>query len=235
MDIGENLIAPFLWHKRIRRLAMIVCTHPDGDHYNGIPFILRQFRPKTLWVNGFDSEEKGYGQMLELAKQLGIEAKVPTAGMVLSQSEEATLTALTGGQTARASRAAGEGTKMELGGNNQSLVLRFTHGQTSFLLPSDIERETENALVTRFKGKLKTEVLVAPHHGSATSSSEEFLRAVSPRYVAISAGQNQAGHFPAPEIMARYEKLGLATFNTAGQGSLFFHTDGTDIRVQSYR
>lgn len=235
MDVGENLIAPYLWHQQIGRLAAIVCTHPDDDHYNGIPFLLRQFRPKVLWVNGYESKEKGYRQMLELAKQLQIEIKVPTAGLILAQHEEATLTALTDGQ--RLGEAGGEGQDEAKGlsRNNHSLVLRFTHGQTSFLLPSDIERDTENALTVNLQDRLKADVLVAPHHGSATSSSEGFLQAVSPRYVAISAGQNQAGHFPAPETMAQYQKLGITTLNTAEQGTLFFQTDGKDIRVQSYR
>lgn len=235
MEVGENLIAPFLWHKKITRLAAVVCTHPDEDHYNGIPFILWQFRPKTLWVNGYDSEDRGYRQMLDLAKRLQIETRVPAAGMILWQSEKISLTALTGGQTTSASPAEGEDKKMGLSGNDRSLVLRFTHDQISFLLPSDIERGTENFLSGSLKETLKADVLVAPHHGSSTSSSESFLEAAAPRYVAISAGQNQAGHFPAPEVMTRYKKLHLVTFNTAEQGSLFFQTDGHDIRVNTYR
>jgi len=235
MDVGKNLIAPFLWHKRINRLAMIVCTHPDDDHYSGIPFILKQFRPKTLWVNGYDSEEKGYRQMLELATELQIEIKVPTAGMVLTHREGVTLTAFTGGLSRRTDLTEGATEKKGMSRNDQSLVLRLTHGETSFLLPSDIEKETENALLDRLQHNLKSDVLVAPHHGSATSSSEAFLQEVAPRYVAISAGQNQAGHFPAPETTDRYQKLGFTVLNTAGQGSLFFQTDGKDIRVQSYR
>ena len=119
------------------------------------------------------------------------------------------------------------------GRNNQSLVLRLTHGQASFLLPSDIEEEAERSLLGR--PGLKSEVMVAPHHGSATSSSIEFVRAVAPRYVAISAGQNQAGHFPASEIVARYNELGCTIVNTAEHGSLFFRTAGKEIQVTTYR
>jgi competence protein ComEC len=235
MDVGENLIAPFLWHKRITRLSMIVCTHPDDDHYNGIPFILAQFKPRILWVNGYDSDEKSYLQMLELANELHIETKVPTEGMILMQSEGAMLSALTGGQSRSIESTEGVDKKKGLSRNDQSLVLRFTHGQTSFLLPSDIEKETENALLGSLQHNLKTDVLVAAHHGSATSSSEGFLKAVAPRYVVISAGQNQAGHFPAPETMIRLKKLDSTILNTADQGSLFFKSDGKDIRVQSHR
>lgn len=235
MNVGENLIAPFLWRQRITRLAMVVCTHPDDDHYNGLPFILKQFRPRTIWINGNEGHERGYEQMLALARELQVEIKVPTAGMVLAQGAGATLTALTDSQLARVKRTEDTEKKPSPSGNDQSLVLRLTYDQTAFLLPSDIEREAEDALLSSLPPNLRADVLVAPHHGSATSSSEEFLRAVAPRYVAISAGQNQAGHFPAPEIMARYQRLGLATLNTAERGSLFFQTDGKDIRVQSYR
>lgn len=230
MDVGENLIAPFLWHKGIDHLSAIVCTHPDDDHYNGIPFLLRQFRPKTLWLNGYASTDEGYLKMLDLAKALGIETKVVTAGMVLSHNEGAILSALTGGPVQERGDAV-----PGAGGNNQSLVLRFTHGQTSFLLPSDIEKETEIFLSKSQTLNLQADVLVAPHHGSVTSSSETFLEAVTPRYVAISAGQNQAGHFPAPEVMKRYKTRGLFILNTAERGSLFFRTDGNEFEVTTYR
>lgn len=230
-EVGETLIAPFLWRKGIRRLAAVICTHPDADHYNGVPFLLRQFRPRALWVNGYRSKEQGYQRMLDLAGQLGIEVKVPEAGMVLWQEGDIALTTLTGGLMADSPVMADE--ENAQGRNNQSLVLRLTHGQTSFLLPSDIEGETEEALSGQ--PGLHSDVLIAPHHGSATSSSERFLGAVAPRYVAISAGQNQAGHFPAPEIVARYRKLGALILDTAERGSLFFRTDGNTVRVETYR
>lgn len=236
LDVGEDLIAPFLWHKRIRRLAAVVCTHPDADHYNGIPFILQQFRPQTLWVNGHESEDKGYGQMLELASRLKIETRIPAAGTVLLERAGVTLTTLTGGQVDQSEQAGRAGKDAsERGGNNQSLVLRLSHGQATLLLPSDIEGETEQALLEQDSFALKADVLVAPHHGSATSSAESFVRAVSPRYVAISAGRNQDAHFPDPETVARYQKIGSVILNTAEHGSLFFHSNGQDVRVDTYR
>lgn len=226
-DVGEDLIAPFLWHKKIRRLSAVVCSHPDSDHYNGIPFILRQFKPRTLWVNGYQSEEKGYMEMLSLAAELGIETKVPGPRTVLFQGEDAALTVLAGGQRAKATPAPLSST------NNQSLVLRLTRGRNTFLLPSDIEVEAEQTLLKQ--DGLKTDVLVAPHHGSATSSSEGFVAATAPRYVAISAGRNQSGHFPAPETVSRYRKVGSTILTTAEHGSLIFHSNGQEIRVETYR
>lgn len=238
-DTGEDLIAPFLWHQKIRRLSAVVCTHPDADHYNGIPFILRQFMPGALWINGYDSEEKGYQTMLELARELGITVKIPAPGRVLIQGKGATLTSLTGGRASKPETAnlpepqARESSATNTG-NNESLVLRLDYGETSFLLPSDIERQAEQALVLAH-AHLKTDVLVAPHHGSATSSSDRFVAETAPRYVAVSAGQNHSGHFPDPETVARYQRLGSTILNTSKNGSLFFRSDGRDIRVATYR
>ena len=228
-DVGKELIAPYLWHQKIRRLAAVVCSHPDADHYNGIPFILRQFRPQLLWINGHESAEQEYAAMLRLATELTIETKIPAPGMTLYQSEEASLSVLSGGQIPAREREDRPGGKPS--SNNQSLVLRLSFGKTSFLLPSDIEYETEEALLAQSEHRtdLQADLLVAPHHGSATSSSEGFLRAVAPRFIAISAGQNQAGNFPAPETLARYRKLGSTIRNTAEQGTLFFHSDGRQV------
>lgn len=222
-DVGKELIAPYLWEQRIRRVAAVVCSHPDADHYNGIPFILRQFRPQRLWINGFHSSEREYSAMLRLASELNIEVLVPAPGMTLYQTADTSLTVLAGGESATAHA----GQVANTNNNNQSLVLRLDHGQNSFLLPSDIEYETEEALLTHTT--LKADLLVAPHHGSATSSSQGFLQAVAPRFIAISAGQNQAGYFPAPETLARYRKLGSTILNTAEQGTLFFHSDGHEV------
>lgn len=225
-DTGENLIAPYLWHRGIKRLAMIVCSHPDADHYNGIPFILEQFKPKTLWINGYESTEVSYKQMLATATRLNIKILIPAPGMELYRAADISLTAITGGLS--------PSTPPNIASdNNRSLVLRLSHGDVSLLLPSDIEKEAEQSLLHH--PGIKADVLIAPHHGSATSSSVDFLAAVAPRYIAISAGQNQHEYFPAPSVIDRYQKQNSIILNTATQGTLFFSTDGKDIRATTYR
>lgn len=231
-NVGEDLIAPFLWERRIRRLAAVVCTHPDADHYNGIPFILQQFNPRTLWVNGYESNEEGYRALLSMAEDRGIATKIPQPGTTLYQAEGATLTVLAGGQWPGITDPHPANQDGKPNSNNQSLVLLLRHGQNSFLFPSDIETETEQALLPQL---FRTDVLVAPHHGSITSSSEAFVAATSPHYVAISAGQNQTGHFPAPETIASYRKSGSTILTTSEHGSIFFHSNGRGIRVQTFR
>lgn len=226
-DPGENLIAPYLWHKGIKRLSMIVCSHPDADHYSGIPFMMAQFKPEVLWINSHESAEKSYQKMIATAKGLGIRIQIPTPEIPIYQKGDMTLKAIAGGQ-GQATQHSGP-----VSANNQSLILRLTHGGVSFLMPSDIEKEVEQTLLSH--PEIKADVLVAPHHGSATSNSEAFAKKVAPRYVAISAGQNQQGYFPAPTTVERYQRLNSTILNTAERGSLFFTSDGNNISVTTYR
>lgn len=227
LDTGESLIAPYLWHQGIKRLSMIVSSHPDADHYNGIPFIMEHFAPETLWINGYESTDPNYQHMIAAAAKLKIKTQVPTPGMTLYRTGNISLKVISGGQVPTIPN------NSLSSDNNQSLVLRLTHDKVSFLMPSDIEVEAEQAL--QKNPEINTDVLVAPHHGSATSSSAAFVTAVSPQYVAISAGKNQRGYFPAPTIVGRYQKINSTILNTAERGSIFFSTDGKIIHVKTYR
>ena len=227
-DVGENLIAPFLWRRGLTRLTAVICSHPDADHFNGIPFILRHFRPQTLWINGSEHRENGYQELLDLAAQLKVRVRVPVPGQTLGEADGARLVSLTGGQ-------AGQTTSSPTAAsvNNQSLVLSLSQGRIRILMPSDIEQQEEEALLS--EPNLASTVLVAPHHGSDSSSSEAFVRAVGPRLVAISAGQNQSGHFPAPAVERRYQDLGCRVLETAAHGSIFLATDVQQVKVKTYR
>ena len=88
-NVGENIIAPFLWQRGIRQLDAIMVTHGDSDHYNGIPFLLQRFRPKVLWVNDRAGHDIAWRQMLVLAGKLHIEIKIPQQGEELIRGGEA--------------------------------------------------------------------------------------------------------------------------------------------------
>jgi competence protein ComEC len=121
-------------------------------------------------------------------------------------------------------------------GNNNGVVLRLVYGDVSFLLAADIQSEAENYLVDN-AAVLASRVLKVPHHGSRTSTGEEFLRRVSPTQVVISfrAG-NQFGH-PHPEVLERLKQaVGTAgVYQTAQQGTVEFISDGRQLWVQTQR
>ena len=112
----------------------------------------------------------------------------------------------------------------------------MVYGEVTFLLAGDIEAEAERYLVKN-AGSLESDVLKAAHHGSNSSSTDAFLRAVSPRWAVISAGKdNQYGH-PHPDVVHRLEqtvgKSGI--FDTASQGTISFSTDGKRVWVKTER
>jgi competence protein ComEC len=106
--------------------------------------------------------------------------------------------------------------------NERSCVLRVSTGARAVLIPGDIEHGAEGRLVRRLGSALHAEILVAPHHGSKTSSTPDFVAAVSPRYVVFSAGYRNRWGFPAPEIRERYVKRGAETLGTAEAGAIRF-------------
>ncbi|MCX5869957.1 MAG: DNA internalization-related competence protein ComEC/Rec2 [Deltaproteobacteria bacterium] len=207
-NVGEDIIAPFLWQRGIKQLDAIIVTHGDSDHYNGIPFLLQRFRPKTLWVNDRAGHENAWRQMLALAGRLHIEIKIPRQGEQLIRGGAAEIVHL--------------GIPGESGGarsNDQSLVLRFAHNTLSCLFAGDISSHMESQLVEE-KTPLQSTLLLSPHHGSSTSNSELFLKAVSPQTIVVSAGRFRPDNFPAPEVRQRCNELGIKMLITAEQGAI---------------
>lgn len=233
-NAGQDLIAPFLWHRQIRTIDAVVVTHPHADHYNGLPFILQRFRPKTIWINGTASDEPGFANLLTLARRLNIAVRVPHAGDLLFSQGEVKLTVLANLYDAEVHSAETAHQKRDARRNNQGLVLHLSHGRRSFFFTGDIEHEAEDLLLTTLPVRqLQADVIIVPHHGSRTSSGPAFIRAVNPRYAVISA-EKDSEMFPAAEVVRRYRKLGAKVLNTARQGSLFFETDGVNLTVSNF-
>jgi competence protein ComEC len=106
--------------------------------------------------------------------------------------------------------------------NERSCVLRISTGARAVLLPGDIEHGAEARLVRRIGPALHAEVLVAPHHGSKTSSTPAFVAAVSPSFVVFPAGYRNRWGFPAPEVRERYANRGAEMLVTAEAGAIRF-------------
>jgi competence protein ComEC len=197
-NVGEAIIAPFLWQKRIWRLDTLVITHPHKDHYNGLPFVFDRFRPGQVMVNGDAGEEPAYDRFLTCAGMHGL----------LDQG-------------------------MHWSTNDRSMVLHLRYGQRSLLLPADISALAEGRLVAAGRD-LRSDVLVAPHHGSATSAGPALMRAVSPAVVAVSASRARRGTLPSPQHLQAWQAQGRTVVTTADQGTLVFSTDGHDLRLAPF-
>lgn len=119
--------------------------------------------------------------------------------------------------------------------NDASCVLRVHSRYGSILLPADIEARAEHELVDRQPVGLRADVLIAPHHGSRTSSSAEFIDAVHPAYVAFPIGYRNRYHHPHPAVVERYRARGIGLYDTASGGAVEFRLDASGVAVATYR
>jgi competence protein ComEC len=109
--------------------------------------------------------------------------------------------------------------------NNNSVVLKVTYKEASFLFTGDIAEDAEQQLINS-GSNVKTTVIKVPHHGSWSSSSYDFIRAVQPSVAVISVGYRNFYHHPSPYIVARYDRSGVKIYRTDKQGAVTIITDG---------
>jgi competence protein ComEC len=231
-DPGENLIAPYLLSKGVRRMDLIALTHPQMDHAGGLPFIAARFRPAEFWSNHAPSWNADTRELERIAREKNLRLPSLADLAVPRKFGPAEIEVLapapdyleTRGVRADSSRL-----------NNESLVVKITLGHVSFLLPGDLETEGIAELLRRQHDRLKADVLLAPHHGSGRSMTPEFLRAVDPEVVIFSVGRQNRFGFPAPEVLKMVEAAGARVYRTDRDGAVTVATEGARLRVETYR
>jgi len=207
-DPGERIVAPYLWSHKIMHLDYVALSHPDRDHFGGLLFIVRNFRPAQFWTAGADSEDASYGVLLDAVKTSGARQWLCDSG-----ARPVTIAGVS-------VRCVGplHGVR-EIKHNNSSMVLRITYGRESFLFAGDVEAKGERELVAT-AADLHATILKVPHHGSHTSSTADFIEAVRPEVAVISLGYLNRFHFPAPEIVRRYHDDGVEVLRTDDDGAI---------------
>ena len=214
-DVGRMVVAPYLWHSKIRRIDYLVLSHPQADHMNGLRFIAREFHPKEFWHNGDQVEAASFKQLMEIVRVRKIKTLLPADLLGVREINGTRVQVLHPGQGPKTRDASGSGTAL----NNRSLVLKISYGGKSILFPGDIEREGEENLVSNAGQNLKSDILLSPHHGSRSSSSEEFLRMVSPSICVISSGEGNYFGFPHHQTLERLRSIGCRIIRIGRSGA----------------
>lgn len=220
-DTGEEIVSPYLWSRGLKRIDVVALTHAHHNHIDGLLSVIQNFRVGELWFGRFEDTPA-------LARLLA-EARV--RGIRVVQKEKGDSFAM-GGVNGKFLWPEDE-SRTEQVSNDDSLVIHLSDGNVSFLLPGDAQKKSEQQLVGEH-ADLGADFLKVPHHGSKTSSTEDFLEAVHPKVAVVSAGEgNPFGH-PAAETVARYKRDGIRLLRADLDGEVTAITDGANLKVRSF-
>jgi len=221
IDIGEEVVSPYLWSRGVKRLDVVALTHAHHDHIDGLHSVLQSFHVHELWV-GRDEETPAFENLLAEARSLGVAIVHRETGSEFNWDGVAG-EILWPEDPAPAPEAS----------NDDSLVAHLRDNQVRFLLSGDIQEHVEEKLVSE-NAPLASDFLKAPHHGSKTSSTDAFLDAVAPRVAVISVGEtNPFGH-PSDAVIQRYLERGIRLLRTDRDGSVTALTDGQTLTVHTF-
>lgn len=228
-DPGERVVVPFLARRGIKHVDVMVVTHPDGDHILGLTAVLQQVSVGEIWHSGFSADQPLMARLLRLARERGVPVRVVKellGGHCFGDTRVDVL--------APHPRGKGELLYDELSKNENSLVLRVSHGLDSALWAGDIEAWGEHLLL-RDGCDLRSTVLKAGHHGSRTSSTPEFIQAVQARHVIFCTGQDNRFGFPHAETVQRFRQTAAHLWDSGVHGQTTFWLTGKGVVVKPFR
>jgi competence protein ComEC len=223
VDAGNNedaeTVTSYLSRQGVKKINILVGTHPHEDHIGGMDAVVQQYQIGQIYMPKASSNTKTFRDVLQAIKDKGLKVSSPVPGSAIALDPTIKVQVL----------APNSSQYEDL--NNYSIVLKVTYGKTSFLLTGDAERESENEMLLSSAVSPKADLLKVGHHGSSSSTSAAFLKAVAPKYAVISVGKdNDYGH-PKSVTLNRLQQAGVTVYRTDLYGTIVAESDGQTIKI----
>ncbi|MCL6610533.1 MAG: MBL fold metallo-hydrolase [Peptococcaceae bacterium] len=227
VDAGKNdsagVIVGYLKKAGVKKLDFVVGTHPHEDHIGSLDVVLKTFPAGEVFMPRVTTNTRTFRDVLETVKDRGLTITTARAGVSILKSGSISVDIV-----------APRGTQYE-SLNNYSAVIKITYGRVSFLLAGDAEEQSEAEMLAAGAAGLKADVLKVGHHGSRTSTSTPFLKAVAPRYAVISLAADNEYQYPHGVTLDKLKKTGARILRTDEKGTIVFTTDGEKITFATAR
>lgn len=219
-DIGARVVVPYLKHYGVKEIEYLILTHAHEDHAGGAKAVVRKIKVHHV-ITGRE-DRQAYAKVFKTSLE-----RMPKC-IPAYQGQQFTVDGV-----GFAVVAAQDSIKHKTG-NETSAVIKVKYGAHSFLITGDLTAEGETMLLNN-EAPIETSVLKVGHHGSKTSSTEEFIQKVRPQYAIISVGADNAFGHPDGAVVERLKENGASLYRTDEDGAVVFTSDGKKLKVDTFR
>ncbi|HZN01873.1 MAG TPA: DNA internalization-related competence protein ComEC/Rec2 [Pyrinomonadaceae bacterium] len=217
--IGETVVSEYLWWRGLSEIDYVMATHADADHIDGLNDVLKNFSIRAALVGRAPANDPEFDKFSKTIAETRTHLETIQAGDVIRFGDVEV--------SVLWPPAEGIGSD-----NNDSVVLRIKLGERSILLTGDIEKAAERSLIA--STELKTDVVKVPHHGSKTSSTDDFVQSTKPTYAIISVGRNSMFGHPHKDVVDRWQANGATVLTTGTSGTITVTTNGYDLSLKTF-
>ena len=217
--IGLIAVEPYLKSEGVRKIDLLMLSHPHSDHYSGLQALVNKYPITDFAYNGKNATQSAYKDFMKAINKQNSKIIKVKSGYSFKLGNE--VSGYVYNPPFPIPKA--------FDTNNGSIAMKLTYGKRSIFFTGDCDKQAENAMVFKFRGKMKSDVLIVGHHGSHNATTSDFLREIDPSLAVISCGRNNSYGHPSKDVLKRLGNAKVKVLRTDINGAITIISDGTKI------